>query len=164
MKIKIQEREHELLRDSEGISYDGDIMNVSINDMRNGSYHFLYNEKSYRASVVQDNEHFYVTVNGLRIDVEEVPRLKELMAKIGVQSLAADHAKELKAPMPGKILKVLANKGDVVSESQGIVVLEAMKMENLLKSPMEAEVADILVSEGDAVEKDQILVTFEKLK
>ena len=86
------------------------------------------------------------------------------MEKIGVQSLTADHATELRAPMPGKILKVLTKKGESIAKAQGLIVLEAMKMENVLKSPIGAEISRINVKEGDTVEKDQILVTFENSK
>lgn len=67
----------------------------------------------------------------------------------------------LKAPMPGLVLRVQAEPGQSVSAGAGLVVLEAMKMENELKAPAPAVVKAVLVQPGEAVEKGQVLVEFE---
>ncbi len=67
----------------------------------------------------------------------------------------------LKAPMPGKVVKVLVARGDKVSEGQGLVVIEAMKMENELKAAIDGKVAKVEVQEGSAVEKGTLLVVIE---
>ena len=66
----------------------------------------------------------------------------------------------LRAPMPGLVVKVEVKEEDVVQEGQGLVIVEAMKMENELKSPGDGRVRRVLVSPGEAVEKDQVLVEF----
>ena len=68
---------------------------------------------------------------------------------------------DIKAPMPGKVLQVLVNAGDTVEEGQALLVLEAMKMENVIKAIAEGVVLDIPVSPGQAVEKGSLLVAFE---
>ena len=67
----------------------------------------------------------------------------------------------LRAPMPGMVLKVEVGEGDLVVPGQGLVIVEAMKMENELKSGGDARVKRILVSPGQAVEKDQVLIEFD---
>jgi pyruvate carboxylase subunit B len=67
----------------------------------------------------------------------------------------------LKAPMPGLVLKVEVAEGDIVVPGQGLVIVEAMKMENELRSGGDARVKRILVSPGQAVEKGQVLVEFD---
>ena len=67
----------------------------------------------------------------------------------------------LKAPMPGLVLRVHANPGDRVAAGAGVVVLEAMKMENELKAQASAVVKAVRVRPGEAVEKGQVLVEFE---
>lgn len=67
----------------------------------------------------------------------------------------------LRAPMPGMVVKVLAEPGHAVAAGAGLVVLEAMKMENELKSAASATVKAVRVNPGEAVEKGQILVEFE---
>lgn len=67
----------------------------------------------------------------------------------------------LKAPMPGLVVRVQAKAGDKVSAGTGLVVLEAMKMENELKAAAPGIVKAVRVSPGEAVEKGQVLVEFE---
>lgn len=68
---------------------------------------------------------------------------------------------ELKAMMPGRVVNVLVKQGDEVMADQGIVVVEAMKMENELKTPKAGKVLEIKVSVGQAVEKGEILAVIE---
>ncbi|AIF69987.1 acetyl-CoA carboxylase [Palaeococcus pacificus DY20341] len=62
------------------------------------------------------------------------------------------------APMPGKILKVLVKEGDSVKTGQGLLILEAMKMENEIPSPVDGVVKTIHVKEGDTVDTGQLLI------
>ncbi len=71
-------------------------------------------------------------------------------------------AQVLRAPMPGLVVRVEAKPGDRVAAGAGLVVLEAMKMENELKAPGPARVKSVRVAAGEAVEKGQILVEFEE--
>ena len=66
----------------------------------------------------------------------------------------------LKAPMPGMVVKVEVREGDQVMPGQGLVIVEAMKMENELKAEGEGRVSKILVEPGQAVDKDQVLIEF----
>ncbi len=68
---------------------------------------------------------------------------------------------ELKAMMPGRVVNLLVKAGDEVAADQGIVVVEAMKMENELKTPKAGKVIEIKVSVGQAVEKGEILAVIE---
>lgn len=69
----------------------------------------------------------------------------------------------LKAPMPGLVIRVEVAEGDEVEEGQGLVIVEAMKMENELRAEQPARVTRVLAIEGEAVDKDQVLVEFEPL-
>jgi pyruvate carboxylase subunit B len=69
-------------------------------------------------------------------------------------------AKELRAPMPGRVVRVLCAVGDVVHAGQPMIVVEAMKMENELRAPADATVEQVHVSEGASVEGRALLVTF----
>jgi biotin carboxyl carrier protein len=68
--------------------------------------------------------------------------------------------KEIKAPMPGLVLKLLVKEGDTVKKNDPVLILEAMKMENVIKSPGDATVSKIHAQEKTAVEKGQLLVSF----
>ncbi len=67
----------------------------------------------------------------------------------------------LASPMPGKVVRVLKKVGDAVSEGEGVVVVEAMKMENEIRSPKDGKVVEVLVREGQAVEGNARLAAVE---
>jgi len=69
--------------------------------------------------------------------------------------------KPLKLTMPGKVVAVQVKEGDLVEAGQGLVIVEAMKMENLLLSPARARVGKLHVQPGDRLESGAVLVTFE---
>lgn len=82
-----------------------------------------------------------------------------------IRSLTGDPGKtagpsQLRAPMPGLVVRVLAREGDRVEAGRGLVVLEAMKMENELRAAVPGVVASVRVSPGQAVEKGQVLLEF----
>ena len=67
----------------------------------------------------------------------------------------------MRAPIPGRVVRVLVKPGDVVAAGRGVVVLEAMKMENELRAPRDGTVKLVSCAEGTAVETGQTLVTLE---
>lgn len=93
-----------------------------------------------------------------RIDIADERRLRLRAAKAG---FSAEGRQLLCAPMPGKVVKVLVKVGDEVQEGQGLVVVEAMKMENELKSPKAGKVVQLKAQEGSAVENGALLVAVE---
>jgi biotin carboxyl carrier protein len=74
---------------------------------------------------------------------------------------AAAGVQRVTAPMPGRVIRVLVKTGDAVEVRQGLVVVEAMKMENELVSPKAGTVKDVLVAEGVSVEAGRLLVVVE---
>jgi biotin carboxyl carrier protein len=103
-----------------------------------------------------------LTLAGDRWEVEVID---ERTRHIRSLTSGGDHrrmAGVLKAPMPGLVVRVHAQPGDRVVAGAGIVVLEAMKMENELKAPASAQVKSVRVAPGEAVEKGQVLVEFEE--
>jgi pyruvate carboxylase subunit B len=102
-----------------------------------------------------------LTRGGDRLEVEV---LDERTHHIRSLTGAGDHRKSLdvlKAPMPGLVVRISVKAGDAVATGTGLVVLEAMKMENELKAPSAAVVKSIRVAPGEAVEKGQVLLEFE---
>jgi biotin carboxyl carrier protein len=79
----------------------------------------------------------------------------------GASAAQTAGAKQVLAPMPGKVVKILVKAGDEVKARQGLVVVEAMKMENELRSPKDGRVSDVLVAEGASVESGRLLVVVE---
>jgi biotin carboxyl carrier protein len=139
------------------------------------------NGKCYEIRVIENRAgtgEFVLELGGERIPVKaagivkEAPVLKkaaaaapaapaEAAAGAPVAAPAAEEVKSgVRAPMPGKILKVLVKPGQEVKEGDPVVVLEAMKMENELRSPVSGTVKAVLVAEGDQAGPDQLLIEF----
>ena len=97
---------------------------------------------------------------GERFEVEVLDERAQHIRSLVGEGRAATGPAPLKAPMPGLVVRVLAEPGQVVAPGQGLVVLEAMKMENELKATAAGQVQQIHVKSGAAVEKGQLLVTF----
>jgi len=100
-----------------------------------------------------------VRVNGHAVRVSFVEQARRSGA--GAGSPAASGTKDVVAPMPGRIVKVLVKAGDRVAGGQGLVVVEAMKMENELRAPRDGTVAAVRVSEGMSVDANAVLVVVE---
>lgn len=79
----------------------------------------------------------------------------------GAQAAQAVGTQQVVAPMPGKVLRVLVKEGDLVKTRQGLVVVEAMKMENELRSPKDGRVVSVSVTEGTSVEAGRLLIVIE---
>ncbi|MCO5275618.1 MAG: biotin/lipoyl-binding protein [Flavobacteriales bacterium] len=86
---------------------------------------------------------------------------KRLMQLLGIDRSAKAKVGDLKAPMPGLVLKVLVKEGDAVKKNDPLLVLEAMKMENVIKSTGDGLVKKVHAQEHGAVEKGQLLLSFE---
>ena len=90
---------------------------------------------------------------------ERQAKIRELSATGG----AAAGISALKAPMPGLVVQVAVEEGEVVEAGATVIIVEAMKMENELRAPAAARVARILVGRGDAVHKAQVMVEFSEV-
>ena len=100
-------------------------------------------------------------IGGDRWDVEVVDERTRHIRSLTAGAERRRGPVTLRAPMPGLVVRILVEPGQEVSAGAGLVVLEAMKMENELKAPVAATVAAVRAQPGDAVEKGQVLVEFE---
>jgi biotin carboxyl carrier protein len=104
-------------------------------------------------------------VGGRQATVKVLDARRKLLVQAQQTALKARGAQTgplpVRAPMPGKVVKVLVKQGDKVTTGQGVAVVEAMKMENELRAPRDGTVTKIHVSEGQAVEPQEPLVTLE---
>ncbi len=83
-----------------------------------------------------------------------------LLEKMGLNSAVAGKIITVKAPMPGLIIDLRVKAGDTVSTGDPLIILEAMKMENIIKATGDGTVASVKVKQGDSVEKNQVLIEF----
>jgi len=104
--------------------------------------------------------HLVLRVDGVKWAAQVVDDRMLLLERMGMNTDSGAEALELVAPMPGKVLSVEIGEGQEVGEGDPLLVLEAMKMENVLKSPRSGKVKGISAVAGTAVEKGAVLVTF----
>ncbi|HEX8704372.1 MAG TPA: DUF2118 domain-containing protein [Myxococcaceae bacterium] len=125
-----------------------------------GAVSMLVDGTSYHVEFEENADEVGVLVRGQvqRVDVADERRLR---LRAGSAGFTAEGKQVINAPMPGKVVKVLVKVGDEVKEGQGLVVVEAMKMENELKSPKAGKVVELLAKEGATVENNAKLVVVE---
>ena len=157
------ERQLDVTRSGEGfaVSIDGELHQVEATRMDGATWLLLIDGKSYEVDVEgEDEEELGVRVRGQihRLRVMDERRLRMRMASGAFQ---AEGVQVIKAPMPGKVVQVLVAVGDEVEEGQGVVVIEAMKMENELRATKAGVVKELPAQAGDLVEAQAPLALIE---
>jgi biotin carboxyl carrier protein len=153
-------------RDASGyvVVVDGQRHTVDVTSVNGAMSLILDDGRSFEVAVAEDSAasgNLMVHVNG-RVVEATVGTSRASWAKGGQDgSSAAEGPHRVLAPMPGKVVRVLVKVGDKVTARQGVVVVEAMKMENELRSPKPGTVSDVKVSEGASVEAGAVLVVIE---
>lgn len=126
--------------------------------------HLLQNHKTYgiHFDTKNFNEKKYdVRVNNAPYRVLIEDPLDALISHMGFELGALAQVSAIEAPMPGLILEVSVHEGEEVKEGDALLILEAMKMENVIISPRKGVIKKVEVKQGEAVEKKRILLTFE---
>lgn len=142
------------------LTVNGQTYQVDALMLEHGTMTLLVDGESYSVEFEENGDEVGVMLRGQvnRFDVADERRLRLREATAGA---SVEGRQVVTAPMPGKVVKVLVKVGDEVKEGQGLVVVEAMKMENELKSPKAGKVTELLAKEGVAVENNAKLVVVE---
>ncbi len=143
---------------------DGKPYEMDFIKVKDGEYHVLWNNKSYNIELIRlldDEKHMELLVNGSKYVVSVKDDFDALLSNLGIDMSLGGADSEIKAPMPGLVVDVLVEEGQNLKEGDPVIILEAMKMENVLKATGECVVKSIEVAKGKAVEKNQILISFE---
>jgi biotin carboxyl carrier protein len=120
-----------------------------------GVYSVLIEGRSYEVSIPQPGE---VRINGRTLPIE-VFDPRALRGRRGGESNVGPQ--NIAASMPGKVIRVLVAPGDSVAAGQGLIVVEAMKMQNEMKSPKAGRVVEVKTSAGATVAAGEVLVVIE---
>ena len=139
-------------------------INADIQWQANGQASILIDHKSYTAQIEKidkDNKELVLKIDGQRYTLSIKEDIDILLDKMGINLSAMQKAAPLKAPMPGMILKILVEPGQQVNKGDALLILEAMKMENVLKASSNATIKSIKAEEKTAVEKGAILIEME---
>jgi biotin carboxyl carrier protein len=142
------------------VTLDGHRYEVDSLQLPHGAVSMIVEDESYSVEFEEKGDEVKVFLRGqvTRFDLadERRLRLRQMTAAFGVEG-----KQTLFAPMPGKVVKVFVQVGDEVTEGQGLVVVEAMKMENELKAPRAGKVTQVFAKEGTPVENGAPLVVVE---
>jgi biotin carboxyl carrier protein len=142
---------------------DGEVVELDTIQLSSTQSHVLYKNKSYNLEIVSEDKEektMDIKVNGNVYKVSVEDQYDQLLKKLGLDNISSNKVKEIKAPMPGLVLNIIAKEGQEIKKGENLLVLEAMKMENILKSPTDGTVQKILINIGDKVEKNQVLIQF----
>jgi biotin carboxyl carrier protein len=145
------------------ISVNGSNFEWNLSKISKNKFHVLKDNKSFNAEIISFNKEekvVEVKINNQIYTASVKDKMDQLLEKMGITNLKSSIITDIKAPMPGLIHDIFVKVGQEVKKGDQIMVLEAMKMENVLKSPGDGIIQSIEVAIGASVEKNQILIKF----
>lgn len=163
-KIKVNDKyDFEVQSEKDQVLVNSKAVDLDIYPLSKTSFHILHQNRSYNAELIEldkKQKTCSVRVNNNIYTMSLTDQFDELLHKLGMDNLNSLKFAELKAPMPGLVLKILVSEGEEVKKGSNLLILEAMKMENIIKSPADVVVKSIKVSPSDKVEKNQVMIVF----
>ncbi len=160
--IKVnQDKTYDVNVDAKGITLNNELKEISFASINENNFHVLLNNKSYNVELVSINAETKTAslkVNNRVYECEIKDQFDDLLKSLGLDNLNTKKLNDIKAPMPGLVLKVLVEVGQEFKKGDNLLVLEAMKMENILKAPADGIVKSIKIKSGDKVEKNEVLL------
>jgi pyruvate carboxylase subunit B len=140
---------------------DNEEQHFSFLNLGNNRYSLIHNNKSHLIHIIREGAYYHVHIDGdyfaVRIEDERMRNLRQL-----VQQASHSSGKQtMVAPIPGLITKINVKQGDIIKKGDGLVILEAMKMENEIKANRDGKVERVLINQGVTVEKDQALIVIQ---
>ena len=165
LKIKVNNnKEIEIDLKKNEVVMNGKKVHADMIKIAPDKFHVLFNHASYTIELLGKNEtgkELTIAVNGKKQLVSVKDELDELLHKLGMDNMSEKKMNEVKAPMPGLVLRLMVKEGDTIKKGDPLLVLEAMKMENVIKSAGEGVVKKILAQIKQPVEKNQVMMVME---
>ena len=135
-------------------TYEADIQFISPFQIS-----ILIDDISYRVDMAKDKENRYFLIDGQRFVVKAPSEEKESFRK--GEERTPEGTLLVKAPMPGKVIKISVIENEEVRKNQTLAIVEAMKMENEIKASVDGTIKEIHVSAGDLVDSEMPLIELE---
>jgi biotin carboxyl carrier protein len=163
-KLKVNDKfDYAIDRNSDGLTVNDKKIKADIKQLNPTTWHIIEQLRSYNVEVVEFDrvaKTAQIRVNNNIYSITAKDQFDTLLEKMGLTGLASAKISELKAPMPGLVLKVFVEDGATIQKGDSLFILEAMKMENIIKSPVDTVIRSVKIKPGDKVEKGQILLQF----
>ncbi len=141
-----------------------DLVSLDALQTSSSKYHVLKEGRSFAVEVVSNSFHdrtYLIKVKNETYEVVLKNELDQQIAEMGFSLGSTKNISNIMAPMPGLILDINVKEGELVAEDSPLLILEAMKMENVITSPREGVIKSITVKKGDTVDKKQLLISYE---
>ena len=135
---------------------------ADITQISDTEFHIIKDDKGYMLKVLSYDEQSKkvdLKIDGEKFSCIVFNELDMLIQKMGLSTDKARKLKSINAPMPGKVLDILVKDGQEIKEGDSLLILEAMKMENVIKSPGQGVISKVNIKKGEAVEKGQVLIS-----
>ncbi len=136
----------------------GKRLDYDLVSLGEGRYSLIKNGSAFLIHLVRQDDTYHVHIRGayftVQVEDERQRRLKELVKT----SRSGPSEQVIKAPIPGLVLKITVQSGASVTKGEALLILEAMKMENIIKAPCACKVTEIFVKEKEAVQQNQPLI------
>jgi pyruvate carboxylase subunit B len=161
--VTVGERTFEVELRGQDVLVDGKLVAAELQAVRGTLLRRLsLDNQSYRvvASPGEERGGWELQLGGERLHVEVVDERTRAIRAMTARTSAAHGPRPVRAPMPGMVVRVEVEPGDHVRAGQGVVIIEAMKMENELKADAAGVVSKVLIEPGTAVEKGAMLIEF----
>ncbi|MFP5080762.1 acetyl-CoA carboxylase biotin carboxyl carrier protein subunit [Pedobacter sp. JCM 36344] len=165
MKVKVNGKfDFELEVNNTEISMDQKAVIFDYRSLNARHSSVIYNNKSFNVELIEENRSektlvLKVNRNIYHLAIED--QYDQLLKQLGLDYSKTKKVAEVKAPMPGLVLKILVVQEQRVVKGDNLLVLEAMKMENMIKSPTDGIIKRILINIGDKTEKNAVLIEFD---
>jgi biotin carboxyl carrier protein len=143
---------------------ESDVTRLDAIQLNASQYHVLDRHKNYNVEIISADfiaKKYTVKVNNNRYEIAISDALDILIQSMGIERGKTKVVNTIKSPMPGLILEISVEVGQLVKENDPLLILEAMKMENSFLSPRDGVIKSIAVQKGNAVDKGQLLIEFE---
>ena len=138
-----------------------DVSSLDLVKTTAGDFHILQDGQAYQAELEQANfndKTMTIKINGNKYEINIEDGYDQLVKQMGLSTVGSQKMSNVKAPMPGLVLDILVETDQAVSKGEALLILEAMKMENVLKAEGDGVVKSIEVTKGTAVDKGQIII------
>jgi biotin carboxyl carrier protein len=143
---------------------NGEVIQLDIHNENAYQTHILHENHSYNVSIHKidtENNEVSLTINGKKAVVKLRSQTELLLKSLGLENALVTKIEVVKAPMPGLIHSILVEEGQEVQKGDPLLILEAMKMENIIKAPGDGTIAKIQAVLRASVDKNEVLIRFK---
>jgi len=155
---------HKIEQKGDQLFLDTNLAEANIQQKGERHWHVIHKGRSYNVwvhAINKEEKTVLLGINGKKASVKFSSKVEQLLKALGMENLTKRKVDSVKAPMPGLVLSVKVAVGDVVKKGEALLILEAMKMENVIKSPTDGVISGVHVNEKNTVEKGALMIQFE---